>query len=161
MVKAQGPAGRNQDVGITGLFAPTPQMTRKGLQSASPQVDHPELAISVWVGDLNYQGLPQSIYSLDTSKMSKIGLASLRVGQAKSFPKGVSVRFDGWIPWASIQVSHDPAQGWLLWSALAMVLGLLGSLGVRRRRVWLRLTPSAGDAGGSLTVVTVGGLGPQ
>ena len=44
-----------------------------------------------------------------------------------------------------MQVSHDPAQGWLLLCAVAMVVGLLGSLGVRRRRLWLRITPS-GDA---------------
>ena len=58
--------------------------------------------------------------------------------------------FDGWVPWASLQVSHDPAQGYLLVAALAMVLGLLGSLGVRRRRVWLRLAPAAAAAGGRL-----------
>jgi cytochrome c biogenesis protein len=46
-----------------------------------------------------------------------------------------------------------------LFSALAMVLGLLGSLGVRRRRLWLRIAnPAHDDAGGSPTVVQVGGL---
>jgi cytochrome c biogenesis protein len=89
--------------------------------------------------------------------MAKLGGANLTVG--KSFTKdGVTVRFDGWLPWASLQVSHDPAQGWLLWAAGAMVVGLLGSLGVRRRRVWLRLTPSPDGPDGSHTVVSVGGL---
>jgi cytochrome c biogenesis protein len=68
------------------------------------------------------------------------------------------VTFDGWVPWASLQISHDPAQGYLLIAALAMVLGLLGSLSVRRRRLWLRIGPGAEDSGGSPTVVTVGGL---
>jgi cytochrome c biogenesis protein len=90
--------------------------------------------------------------------MNSAGLANLRIGQTKRFANGVSVTFDGWKPWASLQVSHDPAQGWLLWSALAMVLGLLGSLGVRRRRLWVRATPSAAAADGSPTVVWVGGL---
>jgi cytochrome c biogenesis protein len=121
-------------------------------------VNNPVLDIQVWQGDLNYQGLPQSIYALDTSKMHSLGLADLRVGQTKKFSNGVSVTFDGWKPWASIQVSHDPAQGWLLVSAAAMVLGLLGSLGVRRRRLWIRATPSADAPDGSLTVVSVGGL---
>jgi len=107
---------------------------------------------------LNYTGLPQSVYSLDTSKLSKLGAANLTVGQTKTLKNGVSVTFDGWVPWASMQVSHDPSQGFLLWSAAAMVLGLVGSLGVRRRRLWLRVTPSAGGADGSLTVVSVGGL---
>jgi cytochrome c biogenesis protein len=98
------------------------------------------------------------VYTIDTSKMRKIGTANLRVGQTKQLPGGVSVTFDGWVPWASLQVSHDPAQGYLLISALAMVIGLLASLGVRRRRVWLRVGPRASDEPGSPTVVTVGGL---
>jgi cytochrome c biogenesis protein len=90
--------------------------------------------------------------------MRQIGAKNLAIGKTGAFADGVTVRFDGWIPWASIQVSHDPAQGWLLWSALAMVVGLVGSLGVRRRRIWLRLTPATGTDGESLTVVSVGGL---
>jgi cytochrome c biogenesis protein len=156
--KESGPDGKKQDIGVSGLFAPTPIHTPNGLESASPRVDRPQLSISVWQGDLNFQGLPQSVYTLDTSKMTQIGLDNMTIGQTKTFRGGVSVRFDGWVPWVSIQVSHDPAQGWLLWSAAAMVLGLLGSLGVRRRRVWLRLTPSSDGADGSPTVVSVGGL---
>jgi cytochrome c biogenesis protein len=38
------------------------------------------------------------------------------------------------------------------------VMGLLGSLSVRRRRVWLRIAPAAGQESESPTVVTVGGL---
>ncbi len=119
---------------------------------------NPVLGIFVFKGDLNYRGLAQSVFSLDTSKMTRIGAVNLRIGKTAELTGGVRVRFDGWLPWISIQVSHDPAQGWLLWSAGAMVVGLLGSLGVRRRRVWLRLTPSSDAAGESLTVVSVGGL---
>jgi cytochrome c biogenesis protein len=156
--KAQGADGKKQDIGISGIFAPTPAKTATGYTSISPQVNNPVLDIQVWQGDLNYQGLPQSIYALDTSRMHSLGLSDLRVGQTKKFSNGVSVTFDGWKPWASIQVSHDPAQGWLLVSAGAMVLGLLASLGVRRRRLWIRATPSADAPDGSLTVVSVGGL---
>jgi cytochrome c biogenesis protein len=157
--KEQGAPGKKQDVGIAGFFAPTPQNQGNGvITSISPEVNNPALGIFVYQGDLNYQGLPQSVYSLDTSKMKKIGAVNLVVGQSKKFPNGVSVTFDGWVPWASMQVSHDPSQGYLLAAALAMVLGLLGSLGVRRRRLWLRITPSAEAAAGSPTVVAVGGL---
>jgi cytochrome c biogenesis protein len=156
--KEQGKPGARQDVGVRGLFAPTPALHGSVVTSTSPQVRKPMLAIFVYKGDLNYRGLPQSVFRLDVSKMTKIGAKNLQVGQTQRFAGGVSVRFDGWLPWIAIQVSHDPAQGWLLWSAGAMVLGLFGSLGVRRRRVWLRLTPSDGGAGPSLTVVGVGGL---
>jgi cytochrome c biogenesis protein len=98
------------------------------------------------------------VYTIDTSKMKKIGAANLRIGETVHLPRGVSVTFDGWVPWASLQVSHDPAQTYLLVSALAMVIGLLASLGVRRRRVWLRIAPGGTAEDGSPTVVTIGGL---
>jgi len=157
--KEQGAPGKNQDVGIRGFFAPTPEQGGDGaIRSVSPKVDNPVLGIFVYQGDLNYRGLPQSVYALDASKMTQLGAVNLAVGQSHTFGNGVSVSFDGWVPWASMQVSHDPSQGYLLVAAAAMVLGLLGSLGVRRRRLWLRITPSAGAASGSPTVVAVGGL---
>ncbi|MGH8861057.1 MAG: cytochrome c biogenesis protein ResB, partial [Jatrophihabitantaceae bacterium] len=111
--KLQGAADARQDIGVRGLFAPTPAFNGSVVTSVSPRVRNPVLAMFVFKGDLNYQGLPQSIYFLDTSKMKRLGAVNLRVGQTKTFPGGVSVRFDGWLPWASIQVSHDPAQGYL------------------------------------------------
>jgi cytochrome c biogenesis protein len=157
--KEQGAPGKKQDVGVSGFFAPTPVDAGDGvISSASPQVRDPVLGVFVYQGDLNYNGRPQSVYSLDTTKMTKLGAVNLSVGQTQTFANGVSVTFDGWLPWASMQVSHDPMQGYLLIAAVAMVLGLLGSLGVRRRRLWLRITPSADRADGSPTVVAVGGL---
>jgi cytochrome c biogenesis protein len=154
-----GPVGTKKDVGISGFFAPTPVDSGDGvIRSAAPQVKNPVLGIFVYLGSLNANGLPQSVYSLDTSAMKQIGAANLRVGETKTFSNGVAVTFDGWVPWVSMQVSHDPSQGWLLASATAMVLGLLGSLGVRRRRIWLRITPSSDGPDGSPTVVSVGGL---
>jgi cytochrome c biogenesis protein len=156
--KEQGPPGGDADIGISGFFAPTPLEQGGVVTSTNPEAHNPVLGIFVYKGNLNYQGLPQSVYSLDTSKMSKLGGADLTVGESKNFGGGVSVTFDGWVPWASLQVSHDPTQDYLLFSALAMVLGLTCSLGIRRRRLWLRLTPSSVVSGDSPTVVTVGGL---
>ena len=153
--KLTGRPGAKQDVGVSGFFAPTPLDTGNGvITSSSPQVKNPVLGIFVYTGDLNATGLPESVYSLDTSKMTKIGAANLRQGQTKTFPNGVKVTFDGWTPWVNLQVSHDPSQTYLLLAALAMVLGLGASLGVRRRRVWLRIS-RAEDA---TTLVRVGGL---
>ena len=56
--------------------------------------------------------------------------------------------------WVSLQVSHDPAQGWVLVFALLVLAGLLLSLTVRRRRFWVRLTPASGGG----THVELGGL---
>ena len=64
------------------------------------------------------------------------------------------MRFDGAVPFINVQVSHDPAQVWVLVFALTMMAGLLVSLIVRRRRVWVRIAP--GDAG--TVSVELGGL---
>jgi cytochrome c biogenesis protein len=157
--KEPGADGAKQDVGIQGSFAPTPAENAAGvITSVSPRVDHPALGLVVWLGDLNQTGLAESVYQLDTSKMKKIGVASLTEGQTHKFANGVTVRFDGYTQWVSLQVSHDPAQGYLLFSAVAMVVGLFGSLAVRRRRVWVRLSPARGGDDPSPTVVQVGGL---
>ncbi len=157
--KEQGKPNAKQDIGISGIFAPTPVDEGNGLiTSISPQVNDPALSIFVYQGVLDGSGLAQSVYSLDHSKMKRIGKGNLQVGQTLKLANGVRVTFDGWKPWASLQVSHDPAQGYLLVAAVAMVVGLLGSLGVRRRRLWVRVAPGGGADPQSPTVVTVGGL---
>jgi len=54
----------------------------------------------------------------------------------------------------NLQVSHDPAQVWVLVSALTMMAGLLVSLVIKRRRVWARIYPDDERR----TVVELGGL---
>ena len=176
-IKFTGPTSKNgkstQDIGLSGFFAPTPVETAAGVYTSSaPQADNPVLGLFVYRGDLGLTENAQSVYSLDqnqiaTKKLNQIGTVNLRQGQTKSFAGGVTVTFDGWQPWASMQVSHDPAQGYLLVAAVGMVIGLIASLGVRRRRVWVRLSPvggsavdgpSGGPTGEARTVIEVGGL---
>ncbi len=157
--KFPGRPDAKQDIGLSGFFAPTPVISADGsISSASPEVNDPALGLFVYQGDLTGSGENQSVYALDTSKMTQLGSVTLAIGQSVKLKNGVEVTFDGWVPWASLQVSHDPAQGYLLITALAMVIGLIGSLGVRRRRVWLRIAPAARPEDGSPTVVDVGGL---
>lgn len=157
--KEYGKSGAKQDVAVSGFFAPTPALTSAGVYtSISARVDHPVLGVLVYEGTINPNNAPQSVYALNTSSMHRIGAANMRVGQRRTFPDGVSVTFDGWKPFVDIQVSHDPAQAWLLLAALAMVLGLGASLAVRRRRVWLRIRPAEGSTAASNTVVEVGGI---
>lgn len=145
--KLLGPVGKNQDIGLQGVFAPTPQDVGGVVSSTSPQAKNPELALIAFVGDTQVSnGLPQSVYTLDTSKMKQVATKNLFIGQSMKLPDGTVVTFTGYKQWASLQVSHDPTQGFLLVAAITMVAGLLGSLVVRRRRIWLRITPLAGAA---------------
>ncbi|MDF2822961.1 MAG: ResB protein required for cytochrome c biosynthesis, partial [Mycobacterium sp.] len=80
---------------------------------------------------------------------------NLRVGEDVRLADGTTIRFDGATPFVNLQVSHDPGQIWVLVFALAMMGGLLVSLVIRRRRIWVRISP----AGPNGTVnVELGGL---
>src|SRR5207248_2767606 len=97
-------------------------------------------------------------------RMNKEQRVNLKPGESATLADGTKVTFDGAKQFANLQVSHDPAQGWVLASALTMMAGLLVSLLVKRRRIWLRAYPDA--AGGPdrtgdnerRTVVEMGGL---
>jgi cytochrome c biogenesis protein len=79
---------------------------------------------------------------------------NLRPGEFTTLTDGTSVRFDSATPWVSLQTSHDPAQGAVLLFAITMTGGLMLSLLVKRRRVWVRITPTAGGG----CAVELGGL---
>ena len=71
-----------------------------------------------------------------------------------SLPSGESLTFDGVRRWTSLQVARDPGVGPALGAAVLALAGLMLSLFIRRRRVWVRAT--AGDDG--RTLVEVAGL---
>ncbi len=152
--------GTGNDIGLSAIFAPTPQISGGVVTSIAPSVHDPVLAVLAYTGVLNPDGLPQSVYALNQDQIAngglkKVAAKNLTIGQSMSLPDGTTVRFDGYRQWASLQVSHDPTQTLLLIAAVLMVLGLLGSLAIRRRRVWVRVTPGSG---GLRSLVAVGGL---
>jgi cytochrome c biogenesis protein len=153
------------DVGLSGVFAPWGvQRTPGVVSSASPQPVHPVLAILAYEGDLGMcNGQPRSVYSLDpahiaSGKLKQVGKANLAIGQTLKLPGGAAVTFTGYRQWVSLQISHDPTQFWLLPTVIAMIAGLIASLVVRRRRVWLRLR-RGDEASGFVTAIEVAGLG--
>ncbi|GGK50522.1 cytochrome c biogenesis protein ResB [Nocardia camponoti] len=155
---------RKNQIAIEGLFAPTALMHGSLLTSAFPRMDDPAVAIDVYRGDTGLDtGRPQSLFALDSEmikqgRLTKEARVNLTPGQSTTLPSGVKVTFDGAKEFVNLQVSHDPAQGWVLVSALTMMAGLLVSLLVKRRRVWIRAYPSDASDGQRRTVVEMGGL---
>jgi cytochrome c biogenesis protein len=151
---------RKNQIAIQGLFAPTEQLDGTLLSSSFPALNNPAVAIDIYKGDTGLDtGKPQSLFSLDPrlieqNRLTKKARVNLRAGQDTRLDDGTVVRFDGAVPFINVQVSHDPAQVWVLVFALTMMAGLLVSLVVRRRRVWVRLTP----AGPGTVSVELGGL---
>lgn len=136
-------------LGFQAVFAPTGLVDRqKGLISTFPDLDNPKVFLGAFTGDLGLdQGMAQNVYSLDTSRLTQLGLAPLRVGQTWKLPEGKgSITFDGVVRWASFVVATDHAELIVLAGALLAILGLLLSLFVPRRRLFLRIR-GADDVG--------------
>ena len=162
------PAERRQhEIAIQGLLAPTEQLDGTLLSSRFPALNAPAVAIDIYRGDTGLDsGRPQSLFTLDPrlieqGRLTKEKRVNLRAGQEVRLDQGPAagtvVRFDGAVPFVNLQVSHDPGQTWVLVFAITMMAGLLVSLLVRRRRVWVRLTEASGEAAGTVNV-ELGGL---
>ena len=126
-------------LGFIGTFLPTQARTKSGAGiSGFPELLDPELRLSIWKGDLGLdKGAPQSVYRIDTRKLAKIGLKSLKIGQSYKFSEG-SISFDGVVPWVNLAIVKDPGKIYALTGAIIAILGLLASLFTRRRRIWIR-----------------------
>ncbi len=155
------PDGLAKQLGMIGFFYPTQDVADSGAYfSTYPDLQYPLLTLNVYSGDLGLDaGVPTSVYSLDTDKMEQLtggksGVDSLELkpGETQELPNGLgSVTFDdanpgsvagdfsGSVPrFASFDIHHDPTQGWVLLFAVLVLLGLLTSLFVPRRRVWVK-----------------------
>lgn len=175
VVRIDPPAGsyanaaerRNHEIAIQGLLAPTEQLEGTLLSSRFPALDAPAVAVDIYRGDTGLDtGRPQSLFTLDPRlieqhRLTKEKRVNLRAGQSVRIDQGPAagtvIRFDGAVPFVNLQVSHDPGQTWVLVFAITMMGGLVVSLLVRRRRVWVRLTPDAGGPPGTVNV-ELGGL---
>lgn len=155
---------RKSQLAITGLLAPTAFLDGKILSSSFPEARDPAVAVDVFRGDLgNDSGRGQSIFSVDqamvdSGRLAKIARKNLRPGEELALDDGTTVRFDGVEQWASLQISHDPTQLWVLVSAVFVLAGLGVSLTVKRRRFWVRATPAGDGEPDGRTVVELGGL---
>ncbi|WP_346620192.1 cytochrome c biogenesis protein ResB [Blastococcus montanus] len=153
--------GQEDQLALEGFFAPTGLVQGGVLTSVDPRPLAPQVALVAYQGYLGLDsGLPQSVYSLDASqiergRLSEVGAANLSVGESMDLPDGTRITFSGVKEFAAMQYSHDPGQLWVLGAAIAVLVGLLGMLLLRRERVFARAEPGA-DGGG--TVLTLAAL---
>ena len=144
---------KGKQVGFRGVFTPT-TVTDAGLRVAStyPGLRNPFLTVAAFEGSLGVDsGLPQSVFRLDTSLMTKVdgGRAhALRPGQTWRLPSGASLTYVDTREWATFQVTQDPGKGLALLASIGMVVGLTLSLFIRRRRMWVRVLPGTVEVGG-------------
>lgn len=155
-------ADTGADIGIEGVFLPTAVLDAAGPRSVFPEPRDPALFLTAWSGDLGLDdGIPQSVYQLDTAAMTQLRedgdlfRAALGVGESAQLPGGHgSVTFEGYTQWANFQVSRNAGKEVALASVLIAIAGLTASLFVRRRRCWVRVAVAPGGR----SVVEVAGL---
>ena len=64
----------------------------------------------------------------------------LKLGQTQNLPDGLgTVSFDSLRRYASLDIDYNPGQGWVLLFALLALAGLIMSLVIPRRRVWVKI----------------------
>jgi cytochrome c biogenesis protein len=158
-------SGATPQLGFFGLFLPTAVINEEtGPSSVFPDARKPALALGLYEGELFPEGRPQSVYTLDTQKLTQItnakGTDALRIwlepGQTFELPGGRgSITFEGLERFAGLSVRSDPGKELTLVASLLALAGLVASLVVRRRRVFVRVSPGAEPG---RTVVSVGGM---
>ncbi|HRW18035.1 MAG TPA: cytochrome c biogenesis protein ResB [Dermatophilaceae bacterium] len=151
------PSASPKMLGFSGFFLPTADPTyANGPQSTFPALKNPELALDVWEGNLFPGGRPQSVYSLTTTELTQVPRADgaplrirLGLGQTYELPGGRgSITFESVSRFAGLSVRTDPGKGFTLYAALLTIAGLVASLLVRRRRVFVRVDGSQLVIGG-------------
>lgn len=154
---------RQNQLAIQGLFAPTAEWegdNNELLTSSYPAMRDPAVAIDIYRGDNGLDtGIGQSLFSLDSSLMhsgvlQKIERVNLQVGDTVTLDDGTTVSFDGASEFANYQISRDPTQNWVLVTTVISLVSLVGSLMIRRRRIWVRFYPQENGT----TRVETGGL---
>ncbi|MGA5818738.1 cytochrome c biogenesis protein ResB [Kitasatospora sp. NPDC094028] len=162
-----GPDGKKTQLGFSGSFLPTApdSFVGTGPISLFPDDAAPMLVLNVYAGDLgNNSGRPQNIYQLDTKNMTQLmqddkpdtpAAARLKPGQVWELPGGYgTLTFNGYKRFASFDVSHRPGNSIALAGGVLAILGLIGSLFLQRRRIWVRAVALPGGG----TQVELAGL---
>lgn len=144
----KAPDARPDQLGFVGFFLPTAVAGEDGVAFASdPDPLNPQLNLNSYTGDLGLDdGTPRNVYTLDVSGLTELNSRNNDAGgivlgayQSYQLPGGKgSISFDGLKRYVALDIRHDPGQlGALVFSSTAL-LGLIASLFIARRRVWVR-----------------------
>jgi cytochrome c biogenesis protein len=143
------PDGLDEQLGLRGFFYPTAVELETGaLASGYPDLVNPVLSLQAFTGDLGLDaGIPRSVYSLETDDMTQIaggesGTDALVLvpGQTVDIPGGLgTITFEEVRRYGVIDVHVDHTQTPVFWIALVLLVSLLASLLVPRRRMWVKV----------------------
>lgn len=142
------PDAKPEQLGFVGFFLPTAFVTETGTSfSASPELFNPQLSLNSFYGDLGLdKGVPQNVFELDVKDLKPLnardlaaGGITLTPGATVDLPEGKgSITFDGVKKYIGVDIHHNPGQLYALIFGFLAVAGLVMSLYINRRRVWVR-----------------------
>jgi cytochrome c biogenesis protein len=160
--------------GAVKVTRPTPQVGLQvvlftGLRTApdcppgmdfcnDPRLSRPVLVVLAYQGDLQADRA-QSVFSLDHSRLRPLGDRPLLLGPGRSgrLANGMVVSFTDLKQYSVFTLARDPGVPVVAVGAALLLCGLVPSLYVTRRRVWVRAVP----AGPGTTRVELAGLALQ
>jgi cytochrome c biogenesis protein len=144
----KAPDAQPDQLGFVGFFLPTALQDDKGVAFGSdPDPFNPQLNLNSFYGDLGLDdGTPKNVFTLDTSGLTQLngrdldaGGIVLAPGASYTLPEGKgSISFDGIKRYVALDIHHNPGQLAALVFAVLALAGLVGSLFLTRRRVWVR-----------------------
>lgn len=146
------PDGLDEQLGLMGFFYPDPLPLVDGTYtSVSPYSGaNSLLTLNVYAGDLGLDdGVAVNAYALNTDGLDQIAgpqadadALELTQGETADLPNGLgTIEFTGLKRFVSVEFHHDPTEGWVLVFALLILGGLLLSLFIPRRRMWIKAIP--------------------
>jgi cytochrome c biogenesis protein len=141
------PDGLDQQLGMLGFLYPTTGTLSSGaLVSVYPDLISPTLTLEVYQGDLGLDnGQGTNAYALNTDELeqiagrdSEVETVRLTPGDRVDLPNNLgSVELASIPRFASLEVHHDPSQVPVLLFSILVLGGLVTSLFVPRRRMWV------------------------
>ena len=112
-----------------------------------PRLVRPVLVVLPFQGDLQ-ASRAQSVFTLDQSRLRPLGARPLvlGLGQSGKLPNGLEVTFADLKQYSVLTLARDPGVPIVGLGAALVLLGLVPSLYVTRRRVWVRATLTPGGS---------------
>jgi cytochrome c biogenesis protein len=112
-----------------------------------PRLVRPVLVVLPFQGDLQ-ASRAQSVFTLDQSRLRPLGDRPLvlGLGQSGKLANGIEVTFADLRQYSVLTLARDPGVPVVALGAALILLGLVPSLYVTRRRVWVRATPTPGGS---------------
>ncbi len=151
------PDASPKQFGVLSFYYPTVAKLKTGaLTSAFPGNANPAITMSIYVGNLGLDnGVPSNVFSLAVHGLKQVAggkkhpkIELTKEGQTVELPAGLgSVTWDSTKRYASLDVDYNPAQLWIFIFAMLALAGLITSLLIPRRRVWVRKVAGGFEVG--------------